>query len=56
MRKIFFKMFDCMARGEEKSELISDELPELQAKEETEWTPKNFHTRSGSRFILTAVC
>lgn len=33
MRKIFFKMFACMARGDE---LISDELPELQAKEESE--------------------
>lgn len=29
-------MFVCMARVEEKSELSSDELPELQAREEDE--------------------
>lgn len=31
-----FKMFACMAKSEEKSELMSDEFPEVQAREEDE--------------------
>lgn len=45
-------MFACMAKSEEKSELMRDEFPEVQAREEdesrewTQWTLKNFHPRS----------
>lgn len=63
LRKIFFKMFVCMARGKEKSELTSDELPELQAREEDEsrasmdrMDSQNLSHEIHSRFILTAVC
>lgn len=60
--KIFYKMFACMARAEEKSELVMSFQNFRQGKRMraepawTEPTPKNFHMKSGSRFIFTAVC